>query len=128
MEYLLSIGLSDKTDISGVYGAIFHYSLVIAIVASTFLIFLYLWSKGRLDMDEEPKLQMMLNLESAVTNDKVMEDFDLELFPHERRHSREVKAPLIGNDSKSKDCFNLSVLTADCRLNEDKEDCHERKR
>lgn len=43
----------------GVYGYIFHYSLLVAIVGSTFLIFLYLWSKGRLDMDETAKDQMM---------------------------------------------------------------------
>ena len=37
----------------------FHYALVIAFVGSAFLIFLYLWGKGRLDMDEGPKFQMM---------------------------------------------------------------------
>ena len=43
----------------GVYGNFFHYALVIALVSSAFLIFLYLWRKKRLDMDEEPKFQMM---------------------------------------------------------------------
>lgn len=46
-------------DQSGVYGALLHYSLVISLVGSAFFIFLYLWKKGKLDMDEEPKLQMM---------------------------------------------------------------------
>lgn len=46
-------------DTSGVYGGIFHYTLVFALVGGAFLSFLYFWSKGRLDMDEEPKLQMM---------------------------------------------------------------------
>jgi len=59
MKSMIAFGLADQTDIHGVYGAIFHYSLVIAIVGSAFLVFLYLWKKGRLDMDEEPKLQMM---------------------------------------------------------------------
>ena len=36
-----------------------HWALVIAFVGSAFVIFLYLWKKGRLDMDEEPKIQMM---------------------------------------------------------------------
>ena len=47
-------------DGAGVYGGLLHYSLVIALVGSALLIFLYLLKKGRLDMDEEPKIQMML--------------------------------------------------------------------
>lgn len=43
----------------GVYGNFLHYSLVIILVGSAFLIFIYLWKKKRLDMDEEPKFQMM---------------------------------------------------------------------
>lgn len=46
-------------DSMGVYGSIFHYALVIAFVGSAFLIFFTLWRKKRLDMDEEPKYQMM---------------------------------------------------------------------
>lgn len=46
-------------DGAGIYGSIMHYALVIAFVGSAFLIFLYLWNKGRLDMDEKPKFQMM---------------------------------------------------------------------
>jgi len=51
--------LSSEVDWSGIYGGIFHYGMIIAFVGSAFLAFLYFWSKGRLDMDEEPKLQMM---------------------------------------------------------------------
>jgi hypothetical protein len=43
----------------GIYGHFFHYAIVIALVGSAFFIFLYLWKKNRLDMDEEPKFQMM---------------------------------------------------------------------
>jgi hypothetical protein len=43
----------------GVYGNFFHYSMVIAMVGSAFIVFVHLWRKGRLDMDEEPKFQMM---------------------------------------------------------------------
>lgn len=50
---------TDVRDASGVYGGILHYALVFAMVGGAFLAFLYFWSKGRLDMDEEPKLQMM---------------------------------------------------------------------
>jgi len=46
-------------DGAGIVGSLFHYGLIIALVGSAFLIFVYLWKKGRLDMDEEPKIQMM---------------------------------------------------------------------
>jgi hypothetical protein len=53
------IDLSAELDWSGIYGGIFHYAMIIAFFASALLAFLYFWSKGRLDMDEEPKWQMM---------------------------------------------------------------------
>ncbi len=46
-------------DSFGVYGSALHYGLIVAFVGSAFLIFLYLWGKGRLDMDEEASIQMM---------------------------------------------------------------------
>ncbi len=46
-------------DSGGVYGSVLHYGMVIFLVDGAFLIFIHLWSKGRLDMDEEPKLRMM---------------------------------------------------------------------
>lgn len=46
-------------DSGGIYGAYLHYGLIILLVGSAFIMFFYLWYKGRLDMDEEPKLQMM---------------------------------------------------------------------
>lgn len=46
-------------DGGGVVGYTLHYALVIAMVGSALLLFLYLKRKGRLDMDEEPKFQMM---------------------------------------------------------------------
>jgi hypothetical protein len=53
------LGEIPPVDGSGVCGGYLHYALVIAFVGSAFLIFLYLWRKGRLDMDEEPKIKMM---------------------------------------------------------------------
>lgn len=50
-------------DSMGVYGSMFHYAFVIAFVGSAFLIFFYLWRKKRLDMDEEPKFQMMEDID-----------------------------------------------------------------
>ncbi len=49
----------ELLDGSGVYGGVLHYALVISLVGSAFLIFFYLWRKGRLDIDEDPKYQMM---------------------------------------------------------------------
>lgn len=46
-------------DGSGVYGAMLHYATVIFLVGSALIIFVYLWSKGRLNMDEGPKFEMM---------------------------------------------------------------------
>lgn len=43
----------------GLYGSLVHYAMTISFVGSAFLIFFYFWRKGRLDMDEEPKWQMM---------------------------------------------------------------------
>ncbi len=43
----------------GIQGSILHYGLVIAFVGSALLALLYFWRKGRLDMNEEPKNQMM---------------------------------------------------------------------
>jgi hypothetical protein len=51
--------LSSQLDWSGMYGGILHYSMIIAFSGSALLAFLYFWYKGRLDMDEEPKLEMM---------------------------------------------------------------------
>lgn len=45
----------------GAYGSLLHWGLTIAFVGSAFLIFIYRWYRGSLDMDEEPKMQMMSN-------------------------------------------------------------------
>ncbi len=56
-------------DSGGVYGSALHYGLVIFLVGSAFLIFIHLWSKGRLDMDEEPKLRMMREEDDEQSNE-----------------------------------------------------------
>ena len=56
--YLLT-ALSDEQDWSGIYGGIFHYSMILAFFGSALLSFLYFWRRGKLDLDEEPKIQMM---------------------------------------------------------------------
>lgn len=51
--------LNDEKDGSGIYGGIFHYGMIMALMGSALLAFIYFWRKKRLDFDEEPKLQMM---------------------------------------------------------------------
>ena len=46
-------------DGGGQCGTWVHYGFILAFVGGAFLIFLYLWRKNRLDMDEEPKIKMM---------------------------------------------------------------------
>jgi hypothetical protein len=60
----------NSIDQTGVYGSILHYSLIIFFMGGALLIFLYLWRKGRLDMDEEPKIQMMKDDEENDKDDK----------------------------------------------------------
>jgi hypothetical protein len=43
----------------GIYGAVLHYAFLFALIGSTLLVFIYLWRKGKLDMDEGAKEQMM---------------------------------------------------------------------
>ena len=56
------------------------------------------------------------NLETAVQDDKVMQDFDSESLLMGGDHSQKVKAPPIKSDYGSKDCVNLSSSTAVSRL------------
>lgn len=46
-------------DQGGIYGTALHYCMIFIFMGSALFIFLYLWRKGRLDIDEEPKMQMM---------------------------------------------------------------------
>lgn len=46
-------------DGGGITGEVLHYGFIIALSGSALLAFIYFWSKGRLDLDEEPKYQMM---------------------------------------------------------------------
>jgi competence protein ComEC len=55
-------------------------------------------------------------LETAVQDDKVMQDFELESFLTGGDHSQKVKAPPIRSDYSSKDCGNLSSSTAVSRF------------
>jgi hypothetical protein len=59
MTELLHMPLFGMVDGGGAYGNLLHYGLTIAFVGSALLVFIYSWTKGRLDMDESPKIQMM---------------------------------------------------------------------
>lgn len=55
----------NHLDGFGIYGLILHYSAVCTIVGGTFIVFIYLWAKGLLNMDEEAKNQMMKSNDEA---------------------------------------------------------------
>jgi hypothetical protein len=65
--------------------------------------------------------QLSINLETAVQDDKVLQDFELESLLMGGDHSQKVKAPSIRSDYGSKDCGNLSSSTAVSRIKEGKE-------
>lgn len=46
-------------DGEGVYGTFLTYGLTAAFAGSALICFLYFWSQGRLEMNEEAKWQMM---------------------------------------------------------------------
>ncbi|GAB4226635.1 MAG: hypothetical protein Tsb0021_02820 [Chlamydiales bacterium] len=46
-------------DSLGIQGLLLHYGMIATIVGGGALVFFYLWKSQRLDMDEEPKWQMM---------------------------------------------------------------------
>jgi len=56
-------------------------------------------------------------LETAVQDDKVMQDFELGSLWVGIEHSQKVKAIPIESDYSSKDCVNLSSSTAVFRFN-----------
>ena len=45
-------------DGAGATGATLHYALILFLVGGAFILFLFLWFKGKLDMDEAPKWQL----------------------------------------------------------------------
>ena len=59
MSHFFGTMLVDGQDWSGIYGGIFHYSMIFAFFGGALLAFFYFWRKGKLDFDEEPKVQMM---------------------------------------------------------------------
>jgi hypothetical protein len=49
----------NQMDGIGIYGEMLGYAVAILFAGSALLVFLYLRHKGRLDMDEEAKYQML---------------------------------------------------------------------
>jgi hypothetical protein len=54
----------------GVYGSILNYAFLFALFGSTLLVFIYLWRKGLLGMDEGPKYDMMKSDEDEEEDSK----------------------------------------------------------
>lgn len=55
----IPLGVLDKLAGSGIYGALFNTAISIVFVSGALLAFCFFKKKGGLDMDEEPKYQMM---------------------------------------------------------------------
>jgi len=64
-----------------------------------------------------PIAQHLLNLETAVQDGKVMQDFELEPLTAGGGHSQKVKAPPVVSGYGSKDCVNLPSSTDVSKLN-----------
>jgi hypothetical protein len=62
--------LAVVLDGIGIYGTVMHYALIIASSSSALLAFAYCWKRGRLDLDEEPKQQMMKECDDSRPNHK----------------------------------------------------------
>jgi hypothetical protein len=62
------IASAPVLDGGGECGSFTHYVFILTLVGSAFLIFLYLWKKGKLDMDEEPKHMMMKDEDKETRN------------------------------------------------------------
>ena len=62
------------------------------------------------------KLTNRLNLETAVQDGKVMQDFELESLITGGEHSQKVKVPPVISDYGSKGCVNLPSSTAVSRI------------
>lgn len=46
-------------DGGGIYGTLLSYGLTFSYMGSAFVLFIYLYRKSQLDMDEGPKFEMM---------------------------------------------------------------------
>lgn len=51
--------MNGNLDGFGIHGMALDYSVVFFFTGAAFCLFIYFWLNNRLDMDEEPKMQMM---------------------------------------------------------------------
>lgn len=57
-------------DGGGVYGNALHYAMVVFFAGTSLILFVYLWTKGKLDMDEAPKFQMLEETDLSTHKEK----------------------------------------------------------
>jgi hypothetical protein len=67
--HYLAADSNKVLDGTGDCGSLVHYGFVLALVGGAFLIFLYLWRKDKLDMDESPKHRVLKDDSSETTKD-----------------------------------------------------------
>jgi dehydrogenase/reductase SDR family member 12 len=107
----------QRVDLSGRHGIVTGASSGIGLAVAKALL------QQRMDCQligrDLQKLETSFNLETAVQNDKVMQDFELELLLMGGGHSQKVKVPPIRSDYGSKDCINLPSSTVVSRFKSD---------
>lgn len=62
--------LKIDLDGAGFLGSVMIFSIMLAFFGTALLAFLYLWWKGRLDMDDEPAKRMLHDNEKGESDDK----------------------------------------------------------
>jgi len=72
MESIVTTAIAAVSEGAGFYGRLANTVTAVAFTGSAVLLFIYLWYRGRLDMDEKPKWQMMESEDknSSTDNDK----------------------------------------------------------
>jgi len=60
--------IAQTLDGFGIYGWMVTYTMGAAFFGSALLVFIYLWRKGRLDMDEGPAIQMLQRKDGSEEN------------------------------------------------------------
>jgi len=73
--------IAKTLDGIGVYGGLLHFTFAAVFCGGALLIFIYLWRKGRLDMDENPAKRML-------ENDEDGSEINTEKDNHDKRKSK----------------------------------------
>ncbi|MEM1281999.1 MAG: cbb3-type cytochrome oxidase assembly protein [Chlamydiota bacterium] len=62
--------IAKTLDGLGIYGGLLHFTIAATFFGGALIIFIYLWRKGRLDMDEGPAERMLNDDQEEEKNGK----------------------------------------------------------